>query len=118
MRQILLPDDSKYKIKTDRYQKERGAVKVLDVCCAACGNLVMVYQKDGPGPLKRCYLDRIAWPAEYTQLAITAKDKSDLIPITCDKCQNLIATPMVYKKEKRLAYLMLEGAYTKSERTA
>ena len=45
-------------MKRDKYFKERGGTaKIIDVCCLSCGNILFVYQKDGPGWLKRCYLN-------------------------------------------------------------
>ena len=47
-------------MKKDKYLRERGGTaKIIDVACTKCGNILLVYQKDGPGWLKRCYLNRI-----------------------------------------------------------
>ena len=45
---------------TDTYRKARGGwSRILKVSCESCGTFLFFYQKDGPGPLKRSYLDRI-----------------------------------------------------------
>jgi len=46
--------------KNDRYKKNRGGhSRWLLLSCEKCQNKVAIYQKDGPGILKRTYLDRI-----------------------------------------------------------
>lgn len=73
--------------------------------------LIFVYQKDGPGWLKRCYLNRIISPEEYSCLQ---KDKSinnpdDLKPLIC-VCGNIIGSPIKHK-DKRLAYHLVRGNF-------
>lgn len=63
----------------------------------------MVYQKDGPGILKRLYLDRIAFPNDFN-------GKRELV---CKKCKTVLGVPMNYKKENRAAYRVFVGAITK-----
>ena len=61
-------------MKKDKYFRERGGTaKIINVSCASCEKLIFVYQKDGPGWLKRCYFNRIIEPKEYAQMQ---KDKS------------------------------------------
>ncbi|OGZ95510.1 MAG: hypothetical protein A3I44_03465 [Candidatus Sungbacteria bacterium RIFCSPLOWO2_02_FULL_51_17] len=62
----------------------------------------MIYQKDGPGVLKRLYLDRIATP----QL----QGKTNFV---CKKCKTILGIVVVYRKEKRAAYRLFAGAVTK-----
>ena len=53
------------KFKSDKYRKARGNYsRFLNVLCEHCGAKILVYQKDGPGPLKRLYLDRIFAPED------------------------------------------------------
>lgn len=74
---------------------------MLDVKCAKCNTHLFYYQKDGPGILKRTYLDRI----------IGAKiGKTNLV---CSKCKELLGVPIIYKKENRPAIRLFEGSVTK-----
>ena len=51
---------SKTVIKNDKFKKVRGGyTRLLDISCACRQTHICVYQKDGPGILKRMYLDRI-----------------------------------------------------------
>jgi hypothetical protein len=53
--------------KNDRYRKAReGYARLLAVSCATCGTHLFSYQKDGPGIVKRLYLDRIYQSNTYT----------------------------------------------------
>ena len=93
-----------YYFKKDIYRKHRGGkAKLLDVHCANCNKLILIYQKDGPGPLKRCYVDRVFYSK-------TTKRDGKLI---CSNCGAIIGTPMVYKKhgENRRAYKMKVGKF-------
>jgi hypothetical protein len=51
---------SMIKVISDQYRKNRGGwTRFLKISCNECGQFLFFYQKDGPGPLKRSYLDRI-----------------------------------------------------------
>ena len=52
-----------------------------------CGAQLYLYQKDGPGPLLRCYADRISEQTEAFGL-------TTLNGIKCRKCDQLISRPM------------------------
>ena len=92
-----------YKFKRDKYQKNRGGTsKFLDIICDNCGNHVTFYQKDGPGILKRMYVDRF--------IDIIPSGKS----LTCQTCSHELGGAMTYKKEDRPAYLLYVGAVHKS----
>jgi len=55
--------------KSDKYKRTRGGYsRLLDISCAKCGTHLFYYQKDGPGMLKRMYLDRIYDSKKYSQL--------------------------------------------------
>ena len=89
-------------MKNDKYKTARGGwSRMLDVACESCGAHVCLYQKDGPGPLKRMYVDRM----------------SDIAPITeslqCPRCDVILGTKMIYKKENRPTYRMYVGSVTK-----
>ena len=100
------------KIQSDKYRKARGGYsRFLNVLCEHCDAKILVYQKDGPGPLKRLYLDRIFAPenlANFQKLLINK------IPnLTCSKCKSVLAVPYIYKKEQRKAYRLFVGTVTK-----
>lgn len=100
------------KLKQDKYRKARGGhSRLLDVHCAKCSEHLFYYQKDGPGILKRTYLDRICNSAKFENLQHLSLDK---IPqLVCPKCDEHIGTPIIYKKENRLAFRLFEGAVSK-----
>lgn len=89
------------KLKRDKYRQARGGnSRLLEVRCEKCDTPVYLYQKDGPGVLKRLYLDRID--------SRTKQEK-----LTCPKCKELLGIYFVYKKENRPAYRLFAGAVTK-----
>lgn len=63
----------------------------------------MVYQKDGPGILKRVYFDRIVFPTDLNE-------KKNL---ECKKCKTVLGVPIIYEKENRLTYRLFVGAIEK-----
>ena len=63
----------------------------------------MNYQKDGPGILKRLYLDRI-------DSSDNQKWKEKLV---CKKCGTVLGIYMIYQKENRPAYRLFAGAIEK-----
>ncbi len=69
--------------------------------CAKCSEPLMIYQKDGGGVLVRCYFDRIHYPD-------IDRDQQKL---ACQKCNQLIGTRMIYKKENRTAFSMIKHSY-------
>lgn len=94
---------SKTILKNDKYRKARGGhSRLLDVSCAKCNTHIFYYQKDGPGILKRAYLDRI--------VGLNVKGKTNLI---CPKCKELLGVPIIYKKENRPALRLFVGAVSK-----
>ncbi|SRR5258708_3579591 len=94
----------KYKFKNDKYRKARGGhSRLLDISCEHCGRHLFYYQKDGPGILKRMYIDRIV-EAENINL-----DK-DLV---CLNCEKVLAVSTIYEKEGRPALKIFVGAITK-----
>lgn len=100
----------KYKAKKDKYTTARGGWStLLSIFCTGCGKEVLLYQKDGPGPLKRMYLDKMLAPALLVKRAKKYKYKSRMAPLRCDGCREIMATPMVYEKEKRLAQEVIPG---------
>src|SRR3989344_2922615 len=88
----------------DSFRKARGGKsRWLLLKCEKCEHPVCIYQKDGPGLLKRLYLDRI------TAMPGTTLGKH----LTCSSCDTLLGVGMVYEKEKRQAYRLFAGAVTK-----
>lgn len=74
---------------------------MLQLSCSSCDELLFKYQKDGPGILKRLYLDRIIdYPTRSTQL-------------TCCKCKETLGVKTIYKKEGRPAYRLFAGSISK-----
>ena len=100
------------KLKSDRYRKARGGhSRFLNVLCEHCGAKILVYQKDGPGPLKRLYLNRIFAPENLANLQKLPINK---IPnLTCSKCKSVLAIPYIYQKEQRKAFRLFVGAIIK-----
>lgn len=77
---------------SDVYCQNRGGwSRFLVISCKACGTFLFHYQKDGPGPLKRCYLDRI----------LNAKPKfNDHGFIFCPHCKACLGFNEPYTKEQ------------------
>ena len=90
-------------LKNDKYRRVRGGYsRLLGINCSKCGKHVCYYQKDGPGILKRMYLDRIFG------LKIENKKK-----LTCDNCKSPLGNLTIYEKEHRLAFQLYLGAISK-----
>ena len=86
----------------DKYTKSRGGYsRLLSITCNSCGNKIAQYQKDGPGILKRMYLDRILNPKLQGKI------------LSCSKCKELLGVLYIYKKEKRPAYKLFVGTVSK-----
>ena len=89
------------KLKSDKFRKARGGYsRLLKISCSSCGAKLFNYQKDGPGIIKRLYVDRI-----FTEI----NDKN----LKCPKCGHLIATIGIYEKENRIVYNVSPGAIKK-----
>jgi hypothetical protein len=101
------------KIKKDKYLRERGGTaKIINVSCDKCGKLIFVYQKDGPGWLKRCYLNRIVSPKEYASLSKKIKDPKELKPLIC-QCGFNLGSPIKHK-DGRIAYHLIRGNFKRT----
>jgi hypothetical protein len=83
---------------------------LLAVNCATCGTHLFSYQKDGPGMVKRLYLDRIYQSHLYEGLQDRALQ--DLPHLLCPHCGEHLGMPMIYQKEQRLAFRLFAGAVT------
>jgi hypothetical protein len=93
----------KTKLIHDKYRKARGGYsRLLEISCEKCGMKVCNYQKDGPGNIRRMYIDRISNP----KVSLAAKH------IFCPN-RHLLGVKMMYEKEKRLVFRMFQDAITK-----
>ena len=91
-----------YKVQRDKYQTARGGTsRILDITCESCGHHIAFYQKDGPGILKRMYVDRFIEEQP---------NSSDLL---CAACDRILGNKINYKKEDRTAYRLYVGAVNK-----
>ena len=101
------------KLKNDQYRRARGGSSELyEILCAECQDLVILYQKDGPGQLLRCYVNRIFAPDKWEQLQHDPNlDIKSMPNLTCE-CGALIGTPMRHRDD-RLAFRLLRGKYVR-----
>jgi hypothetical protein len=106
---------SKLKFKRDAYMRSRGAPAMLKISCAKCTNYIMSYQKDGPGPLLRCYLDRIHHPESLSERQKQVFDKNESPKLSCVECNEVVGQPMIYEKESRPAYNMVPGSFKRKK---
>lgn len=100
-------------LKQDKYRRARGGkAVVLEISCSACSNVLMLYQKDGPGALMRSYLNRIHHPPELANLDANPRvqEPSDLSPLRCSHCKQLMGIPMRHT-DGRLAFRLLRGSF-------
>ena len=89
-------------MKNDRYKKVRGGwSRILDISCEKCGNHICFYQKDGSGPLKRMYHDRMD--------GFSTKNSN----LVCPECESVLGVGIIYEKESRPAYRLFVGSITK-----
>lgn len=76
--------------KKDIYLNKRGnTFKIYKVYCENCRAFLFRYQKDGPGILKRLYLDRIE---EIKETHLEGR---------CHQCEKSFGVVYIYPKEKR-----------------
>lgn len=105
----------KFEFKNDKYRRARGGNTVLlELKCSACNSDVAYYQKDGPGSLVRCYLNRFVYPKCLSELHQDPdiSRPSDLPPLRCPHCASVVGVPMHYK-DGRLAYRLIFGNFAK-----
>jgi|SRR3989344_2513365 len=89
--------------KKDKFRKSRGSYsRWLEIFCESCKKHILFYQKDGPGILKRLYIDQIVETRHNL-----AKN------LVCKKCKSILGVSNIYKKEKRLVYRLFVGAVNK-----
>lgn len=94
-----------FEFKNDKFKKARGGYsRLLAIHCASCEKSIALYQKDGPGPLKRMYIDRIS------KLDIKPRKKGDF---TCPACGKILGTFFIYQKEQRPAIRLYQDSIFK-----
>ena len=90
-------------LKNDRYKHMRGGQsRLLQISCRECGQQICRYQKDGPGTLRRMYIDRMS----DVSISLLAK------ALVCPE-GHLLGTKMIYEKEDRLAFRLFVSAIAK-----
>lgn len=93
----------KNKYINDKYRKIRGGYsRFINISCQKCKGNICLYQKDGPGNLRRMYIDRI------TNSKVSTVKKEFL-------CSNghLLGIRIIYKKENRPAYRLFVDSIIK-----
>ncbi len=94
-----------YSLKNDAFRAARGGyARLLNIHCRKCKQFLFAYQKDGPGNIRRLYLDRII-----------SLEKSSPI-LKCGNCRELLGTSIIYHKEVRPAYRLYQDAVVKKTR--
>jgi hypothetical protein len=89
--------------KNDKYKKVRGGYsRLLEISCRKCNKVICHYQKDGPGNLRRMYLDRII----NKRVPISGKN------LNCPEA-HLLGIKIIYKKENRPAFRLFVDSITK-----
>ncbi len=101
-----------YHFKSDYYTTSRGGtVGFLQLSCQACQQVVALYQKDLPdGPLLRVYCNRFLAPEDLIMQMQSYRTCEEMQALICPACAAILATPMLYEKENRLALLVQDGA--------
>ena len=93
---------TEFTLKKDKYRNNRGGYsRFLNIFCDSCRTHLLLYQKDGPGELKRAYLDRILAPK------VLPPKNNEFI---CPSCKKVIGTFYTYEKEKRRAIRLYQGS--------
>ena len=99
--------------KRDKYKSSRGGYsRLLNLHCFQCNNVVIIYQKDGPGNLRRLYMDRIMAPEKL--VGLQNENIKDISALKCNECGFVIGSPYTYKPEKRKAFRVFQDAIIKS----
>jgi hypothetical protein len=71
--------------KNDPYRQAcGGSARLFAVHCATCGTHLFSYQKDGPGIVKRLYLDRIYQSQAYA--GVEHRALQDVPQLLCPQC--------------------------------
>lgn len=93
----------KTKLVNDRFRRNRGGYsRLLTITCEKCGSNVCKYQKDGPGNLRRMYIDRIS------DSAVSTSGENFICPN-----KHLLGIRTIYKKENRPAFRLFVDSVAK-----
>lgn len=107
-----LMKNQKIAFKKDKFKSARGGhSRLLNINCRKCNHLILTYQKDGPGNLRRLYMDRISSPEELVDLQY--QDLHMIKALMCPNCAEVVGTPYIYAKEKRKAFRLDQDAVVK-----
>lgn len=99
-------------LKQDHFRQSRGGyARLLEISCRKCQGFVCLYQKDGPGNLRRLYVDRLVEPQ-----SMVLQEIGDLPALKCKSCQEILGTPYIYPKEDRKAIRLYQDAVEKKVR--
>ena len=104
-----------FTMKNDTYRNAGGGKAfMVDVSGAKGSALVLVYQKDGDGQLKRCYFNRIFSPMVFSQLQhdATLRTPEQAPALTCPSCGETIGMPIRHH-DGRFAFRLRQGYFTK-----
>jgi hypothetical protein len=104
-------NNDSYNFIYDKYTASRGEPKMLRIFCNSCDKYIMDYQKDGPGRLLRCYLDRIHKPTTLHERQFEQFSVKNFPALKCPKCSKSIGYPMIYERENRPAYAMVNNRF-------
>lgn len=100
-----------YEFIIDSFTERRGAPVMLELSCAHCNRYLFTYQKDGPGPLLRCYWDRIHAPDNLKNLLHHSPNDKALDSLLCPYCVQPIGTKGLYEKEQRPVFILIENSF-------
>lgn len=91
------------KFINDSYKLKRGGYsRLYKIFCQNCDSEICLYQKDGPGNLRRMYLDRI----------LDAKVSTKRNELICEK-GHVVGSKIIYEKENRQAFRLFVDSVTK-----
>lgn len=105
----------RFEVKRDRFRSARGGTShFINLFCTSCKGWVALYQKDGQGNLYRLYFDRIHAPEQLAQLQdMYVPSQIHEIPSLICSCGQILAHPMIFDQENRLAYRIVLGTLFK-----
>lgn len=85
---------------------------MLELSCSQCNQYLFTYQKDGPGPLLRCYWDRIHFPEELKKRICQHPNDTALNFLVCQYCEQVIGEKGMYEKEHRLVFILVPESFS------